>query len=513
MATAQAEEHIKRVDVFLPIEEGTRKHILFQIIQGEVVGENTNTEAVVVYKSQHNNYIAEGESMNMLQAAGNGASAEFDTVETANVHNERYVHERNERVVLTNANKLPNVRHLLHLSVENNPTTFKETLTSALRLCEMRQISSLSFAQLPLKLQDLTNILLKSIEEFARRDRPICLMSVQLYASSSDVFYRYVDALQTQELNKYREILVSSRYKSRNRYYSDEEEAQTKSNKVVAGRIMLYPDEIHAEVHGVNLHIEFSREDNTYRKSAVAYVMFREAPWVTHYSPYKRFLDIQPIHVTYKTAQNHTMIEITVHDDPGKFLRIKTVIQEVLRYADQHGIEHVIFPSQFHYGNHQIRLTVDDKQTINSSSIIPLLYFQAVCEFALFCQPSQLHIHIYLPEPDDDPDDGIFLLDFMDMLRIRLVCKESTERFLEVGKTSPFCAICEFRQIDPVFQACHLSVVEEYLKYGGKCMDWKVAKRYTHSCAVRRVSPFRIPVEMLLQRLVRIVSDMKIELP
>ena len=482
MATAQAEEHIKSVDVFLPIEEGTRKHILFQIIQGEVVGENTSTEAVAVFKSQHNNYIAEGESMKMLQAAGNGASAEFNTVETANVHNERYVHERNERVVLTN---------------ENNPTTFKETLTSTLRLCEMRQISSLAFVQLPFKLTDLAKILFESIEEFARRDRPICLMSVQLYASSSDVFNQYVDALQTHELNKYREILVSPSFGFR--HHSDEKKAQSKSNKLVARRIMLYPNETHAEVHGVNLHIECNRQDNTYLKATIAYVMFREAPWVTRYSPDKRFPDIQPPHITYKTAQNRTIIEFTIHDDPGKFLRIKTAIQEVLCYANQHGIEHVIFPSQFHYGNHQIRLTVDDKQTIDSSSIIPLLYFQAVREFALFCQPSQLHIHIYLPDPYDD----ILSRYFMWLLPIRLVYDQSIEHFMQVGKTSPFCAICQFREIDPVFQACHLSVVAQSVKLEKKQWTWSEPHRYTYSCTARRVSQFRVPIEMLLQKLVR----------
>ena len=391
-------------------------------------------------------------------------------------------------VVLTKACNLPHSRYILHLSVDNNPTNFKNTLTNALRLGERHNIKTLAFTQLPLNLQHLENILFESIEEFARSDRPQYLQSIQLIASNRAVFNQYASAIQAFEFEKNRDIFFSPTFRSRNS--RDRKDTQIKSDKVVAFRESLFPKEIHAEVHGVNLHIETSREDNTYHKSTVAYVMFPEVPWVTRYSPDKRFPDIQPSHITYKTVQDHTLIQIQIDDEPGKFLRLKSTFHKVLRYADQHGIKHVIFPSQFHYGNHQIWFTNNEERKI----IIPLLYFQAVCEFALFCHPSQLHIHIYLMQSDS-----------VDVFSRRIFNRSfylpSYYDYMRVGKTSRFSTHYKFLAIDEVFQACHLSIVGEHVKLERE--SWArfgKPQRYTYSCAVRRLSPFKVPVEMLLER-------------
>ena len=61
MASPQTDECITCVDLYLPIEEGSSKHVQFQILYGDILSKNA--DAVVVFKSKRANNTAEGESL------------------------------------------------------------------------------------------------------------------------------------------------------------------------------------------------------------------------------------------------------------------------------------------------------------------------------------------------------------------------------------------------------------------------------------------------------------------
>ena len=79
MATAEPHQFhfpTRSIDVFIPIEEGTSKHAHLQILRGDITTENT--QAVVVFRASDD--TVEGDSLRVLQVAGQGIDDEYQRV-------------------------------------------------------------------------------------------------------------------------------------------------------------------------------------------------------------------------------------------------------------------------------------------------------------------------------------------------------------------------------------------------------------------------------------------------
>ena len=287
--------------------------------------------------------------------------------------------------------------------------------------------------------------------------------------------------------------------------------------EVIAYRYPSFPISFHAEINNVCLHVKSSKDFYTTRSSPVAYVLFREAPWFNDCLPPNvdtESLEIQTTeNVTYRRTGNHTLFEIAIDGSPGKFIRLKSAIQTVLQYADEQGIKHVLFPLDFRYGNHQIELHLSSRYSYYDSNVIPLLYFKAISDYALYSRPCSLQtMHIYfLPERQHahtNYDSKLW-------------------NYKRVMNASPFRSICTTMPIDSLFQACHLSVVPEISrvtkqkwkrsehskKYelGETSTSGPLTQRYTYGrsgcispknvpIGSRRISPVNVPIELLLER-------------
>ena len=172
-------------DVYLPIEEGTSKHVHLQILQGDITQENT--QAVVVFSSQDG--TTEGDSLRLLQAAGDKIEAEYQAAKAQGGRNEA------KGVVLTGAGDLAHPLQILHLSVDDNRVKLRETIVTALHLAEKHQLKSIAFPPLPCQIcsVELVKIMVDSFNEFTVRDRPICLHFIQVVVSTSGVYFQYMD--------------------------------------------------------------------------------------------------------------------------------------------------------------------------------------------------------------------------------------------------------------------------------------------------------------------------------
>ena len=199
-----AKEYSKRIDSidsYIPIEKGTSKQVHLQILQGDILTENT--EAVVVFRSQDG--TAEGDSKRLLQKAGDRVEAEYQAARAKGGRNVA------KGVVLTGAGDLAlqqdagdqqesgdvtHRKHILHIHVSHhNPVShddvshhhkqiskFRDTIYTALRLAEKKEIKSISFPPLPHtdNSAEQNTILLEICTEFTEVNRPIRLHFIQL---------------------------------------------------------------------------------------------------------------------------------------------------------------------------------------------------------------------------------------------------------------------------------------------------------------------------------------------
>ena len=513
MATTKLTKRIKSFDCFIPIEEGTSKRVHLQILEGDIITENI--DAVVVFKHQlfgSNEGVPEGDSLRILHAAGDGINDEYAT---AKAEGGRHVVKG---VVLTKAGGLSNTRYIIHLMVNGNPVKLRETLDTALRLAEKLQLKSISFPPLPHQLQSVTNKLLEYIDEFIKRDRPICLHFIQLVVSDKSRFYQIANTRQRMEFDDYKKILIKLEPYCGASIARLSDGPHISSTEVVAYRYLSFRDEIHAKFNNVFLHVTSSKDFYTTRSSTLAYVLFREALWFNHCLPSNvdtTFPDMQTSQdITYSRIGNHILFEIALDDRPGKFIRVKSAIQTVLRYADEHGIQKVIFPSYFNYGNHQIELDLKFDEMYDNSKVIPLLYFQAISDYALYCRPFSLcAMHIYfLPQLEHVETDKRDLINALHQ-HWTLHYDKNLWDYKKVMNQSPFRSIFTTMQIDSLFQACHLSIVHETFKVKQRKLirsnyyktyqleERKTySERYTYDHSIGNILPVQIPIELLLER-------------
>ena len=173
--------------------------------------------------------------------------------------------------------------------------------------------------------------------------------------------------------------------------------------------------EIHAKLNKVSLHVRCTGDASVYENGRLAYVDFvclgeeipkwrccSEEPWkgnTMFTSHMQKFSEVKAISlsegISQKTLGNLSLFEITVDDNPGKFMRLKASILRVLQIADQKGFKHVVFPAEFDYGDYQIK---HEKPRFKGkiSNIFPLLYFQVINDYALYYPAPNLHnIYIY----------------------------------------------------------------------------------------------------------------------
>ena len=101
--------------------------------------------------------------------------------------------------------------------------------------------------------------------------------------------------------------------------------------------------------------------------------------------------------VTKISVGSKTMFNITLSNDPGKFPRLRTMIQATLREANRDGFRQVSLPGNA-VSSHYIQ--TPHGWSINPEKIYPLLCFQAINDFALYdYDPAILNsIHIVVDD-------------------------------------------------------------------------------------------------------------------
>ena len=526
MATTKLTKRIKSFDCFIPIEEAASKHVHLQILEGDITTQNIDAVVVFRHQSGSNEAISEEDSLKILNAAGDGINDEYAT---AKADGERHVAKG---VVLTQAGDLPHARFIMHLTVNSNPVKLRETLNTTLKLAEKMNLRSISFPPLPYQLQSLTNKLFESIDDFIQCDRPICLHFIQLVVRDNGGVCQCANTKQRIEFEKYREILTKVKPRIGDIMTSSIGEKMVspcicaaspmppqppppKSEVTAYRQSILYrliEYHVHAGLNNVYLHVKPSGDFYTKANSTTAYVVFREALWFSHCLSSNvdtTFPDMRTTEdITYSIIGNHVLFEITIDDSPGKFIRVQSAIQTILRYADEHGIQQVMFPSDFHYGNHQIELDLEFDKMYDDSKVIPLLYFQAISDYALYCRPCSVravHIHI-IHEPQ---------LKHVETQRKQPLINFSNlqDCYKSVKNLSPFRSIFSTMQSDSLIEACHLSIVHETLRVKRRKWKWsncgdqyvfkdleKYTNRYTYDRIIGNILPVQVPIELLLER-------------
>ena len=176
----------RSIDIFIPIEEGTSKHVHLQILQGDITTEDT--QAVVVFRASDD--TVEGDSLRVLQVAGQGIDDEYQRVKAQRGR------EVTKGVVRTQAGNLDKPRHILHLQVGNNCAKFCDTLATALQVADRLELKSIAFPSLHDRYSspEVIKTLLLSFEEFTRKDHPICLHFIQVVIFKHNGFAQYAEA-------------------------------------------------------------------------------------------------------------------------------------------------------------------------------------------------------------------------------------------------------------------------------------------------------------------------------
>ncbi|XP_072022574.1 uncharacterized protein [Amphiura filiformis] len=515
----------KSFDVFIPIEQGTSKHGHLQILQGDITKEHTH--AMAVFRSDTDN--AEGDSLRILQAAGDGIEAEYQNAKTQG--------ERNvaKGVVLTGAGDLEHPEHILHLLVNQNDVKLRIALALALRLAEKQCLRSIAFPHLPAVLcsMDTVKTMLESFDDFTRVACPICLHFIQVVLATDDRFYQYAAVRQSVEFEMYGDLLIQEfdrfSYASYAQVYTSGDDNSdvihyNTDDQPLSVRISSYRTtsrdydesrDIHAKLGKVHFHVHYSR-DYYHDHQNVAIVDFRNATREHQHDQWsaslpvpcqrQQFSDITAIpladNISIKTSGNQSLFEITIDEEPGKFPRIRSAIHRVLQYADQKGINYICFPSKFDYGDDQIELP---KETIRHCyeqkeyNILPLLYFNAVYDFALYGKPSIQHgIHIHTTEYNDT------------MWNYKNVWHEGfpSSQGKEAG-----CFESLFTQLtmDPLFIACHLSIVKETYRVSRSRWKWNQYRGefylpeekateldiFTYGRGLQQIAPIKTPYDVM----------------
>ncbi|XP_072014251.1 uncharacterized protein [Amphiura filiformis] len=524
---------------------------------------------MVVFRSKED--TTEGDSLRILQAAGDGIEAEYQHAKTQGGRNVA------KGVVLTGAGNLEHPNHILHLLVNENDVRFRITLALALRIVERQYSKSIAFPHLPSGLCSIETVktMLESFSDFIRADCPICLHFIQVVQISDDGFYQYADARQRVEFEMYKDLLiekVSTHYVDivddiYDDFYDDaitdsdsylelymsnsdldlymscgakvakpclniQPLPQPTSIRILSHRRLSHSHNpaykgIHAKLGQVSLHMGPPEGYHIYQNVKTAFVDIRHASknlskshrWSSRMSEYNKvpydhheFSDAEatPLteNISMKTAGHQSLFEITIDDEPGKFPRIRSAIHRVLQFADQKGIKYIIFPSEFDYGDDQIENVFKKEegmhQWIYESHIFPLLYYNAVYDFALYDQPSTLHsIHI-------NYNYGLHI-NYNHSWGLNPYKKLWHEGFpsTQLKEAGCFDALFTQVQLDPIFQACHLSVVKETYRVIRLRHKWEWSPfiqafrqrrekqtnlaRFTYGRALQEIAPLEIP--------------------
>ncbi|XP_072015258.1 uncharacterized protein [Amphiura filiformis] len=529
----------KSFDVYIPLKKGSSQHVHLQILQGDIIKENT--QAMAVFRSDTD--IAEGDSLRILQAAGDGIKAEYQRAKT---RGGRHVAKG---VVLTGAGDLKHLQHILHLLVNQNGVKLRIALATALQMTEKQYSRSITFPHIPAIFSSVETVktMLESFDDFTRVDCPMCLHFIQVVLANDDGFYQYADARQIEEFEMYKHLLIKKgpRDVPSNLTVLQEDvqqDVQPLSVRISSHRQLthFYPArfarEIHATLGQVHLHVQTTgHHHHAHQNVNVAFVDFRHANKTNHsdnkvlYHP-RRFSEIEASPLTddisIKTAGNQSLFEITIDDEPGKFPRIRSAIHRVLQYADQKGIKYISFPSEFDYGDdqiehwyqHQYGVTLESPSHFSWSPmaddddddayppayyLFPLLYFNAIYDFAIYDQPStQLNINILTSSHSD-------LAPYMDVWHWALPSTHGKESILE--SESSFHDLFTQLDIDTLFTACHLSVVKETYTVIRHRWTWEEfltkrfslhtekatdLDRFTYGRALQQIASIQIPSDI-----------------
>ena len=553
MATGSSElpsgsksQSTRSFDAYIPIQE-TSQHVHLQILQGDI--EKENTDVLVIFRSDKG--TVDGESLRLLQAAGDAVEAEYQNVKALGG---KYVAKG---VVLTRAGNLEHPRHILHLPWNKNIAKFRASLALALRLVEKQTLQLITFPHLPdaVSSTHTMHVMMESFEEFTMRYRPICLHFIQVVSASNQRYYQYADAKQRGEFEMYKHLLLNRetvmgpmmmasiplhhetkdgkvhrtkrtrRIITRKSSHISHEDSDNlcqsvhpQSVQITSYRkIYLEPhfwiptNGIHAKLGQVYLHLNSINNDNySCCDSQIAFVDFQCATPVCddRNTPLyaKRFLSISADHladdITIKTKGNQCLYEINIDDEPGKFPRIRSAIHRVLNDAAEKCISCIVFPSWFEYGSDQILTTLNinlkpDEHKCQSH-IIPLLYFHAMYNFALYNETSTQHdIHIHINCQND-------------LCTYKEVWHQCFP-FTKGMRNTCFAFLFTKLVIDPLSLACHLSAVKETYKiirytrressfgdgfHPDKCTT---VERFTYGRALQQIAPIKIPQGLMLR--------------
>ena len=179
--TEKDSKRIESIDAYMSIEKNKSKQVHVQALEGNIVTQNT--QAAVAFRSQDG--IAKGDSLELLQAAGDSIKNEYQLVKAEGGRNVA------RGVVLTGAGNLTHQQHILHLHISDNIPRFRETIFTALRLAEKKELKSISFPSMPQEFdtKERRYILLEIFREFTEADRPVCLHFIQQVTSHD---YKYL---------------------------------------------------------------------------------------------------------------------------------------------------------------------------------------------------------------------------------------------------------------------------------------------------------------------------------
>ena len=468
-------------DVFMSIQEGSSHHVHLQILQGDILKEKT--DVVVVFRSDTDR--AEGDSLRLLQAAGDGVETEY---QAAKAQGGRSIQNG---ITLTRAGNLEHSQHLLHLVVNENRARFRVTLAHALKLVENQQLRSIAVPHLPDNIHSMETIktVLDLFHEFTSMNRPACLHFIQVVLTTDSLFYQHAGARQSIEFDIYKDYLhkfpIFCGRGLRINEYSKSAPARIESCRSMSPSQNFHHNEIHASLGNVQLHTDSTLGYDAHENTKIAFVDFthtgttsnrRFLSWVEYGNitqrevfPYacQKLSDIESIFLDYdtsvKTSGNHSLFEITLDDEPGKFPRICSAIHRVLQYADEMGIQYIIFPSKFQYGDFQINPSYLDLESFCHIFPWPLLYFKAIHSFALYRQQSnqyRIYIHFNKYGQGELLDAYITAWHSHFTERCKMFMNMEHPSSHEV-KGNSFASHFTKLHIDPLFCACHLSVVKE----------------------------------------------------
>ena len=165
-------KRIESIDAYMSIEKNKSKQVHIQVLEGDITTENT--QAGVVFRSQDGRAKAV-DSVRLLLAAGDGIKTEY---QAAKAQGGKHVRRG---VVLTGAGNLAHQQHILHLHMTDSIPEFRETIFTALKLVEKKELKSISFPSLPCEFdtEERRGILFETFRLFTEVDRPICLHFIQ----------------------------------------------------------------------------------------------------------------------------------------------------------------------------------------------------------------------------------------------------------------------------------------------------------------------------------------------